>query len=248
MLNKKKRDPFTREELEMELVYSLLSLKNKNRTYLINKTNSCGYDYQHANLQENLIENEMEEHVEKQITNLKIEKGEDNDNCRSDRIGTRSGLGLGLGLGVGVGHEHEHEPEHEHGLENKNLKRKTNDLCEDRIGLEKVNLVLNKKPRVSWGERLHCFSEFNPNLIKGWNSDTLQNISQKKKIPKKLIIDKELFKIFAQLTSSPIKGKQRSKSYKSAQRGVTVFLNRLGYHCKEKYSRVRLVFILNKKI
>ncbi|KAJ3452551.1 hypothetical protein M0812_04323 [Anaeramoeba flamelloides] len=236
MLNKKKRGSFTREELEMELVYSLLSLKNKNQMYLRNETNSCGYDYQQANLQANLMENKMEEHVEKQIINIKIEKGEDKCNCRSDQSRTKSGLGLGIGIGIGSV------------LESKNLKRKTNDLCEDRIGLEKVNLVLNKKPRVSWGERLHCFSEFNPNLIKGWNSDTLQNISQKKKIPKKLIIDKELFKIFAQLTSSPIKGKQRSKSYKSAQRGVTVFLNRLGYHCKEKYSRVRLVFILNKKI
>ncbi|KAJ6249559.1 hypothetical protein M0813_16980 [Anaeramoeba flamelloides] len=123
---------------------------------------------------------------------------------------------------------------------------------------------LTKRPKPSWGRRLEKLNQFDPSYIIGWypnlskvyastnpnnnNNNTCLHILPNDPIdlPKKIIIDKAIFKKCADLTTKNNTQEEWIKSYKSAQRGIEEYFKRNNYQRQGRYTRKKLQFILKE--
>ncbi|KAJ3430364.1 hypothetical protein M0812_23369 [Anaeramoeba flamelloides] len=122
---------------------------------------------------------------------------------------------------------------------------------------------LTKRPKPSWGRRLEKLNQYDPSYITGWypnlskvyastntnnNTNTYLCILPNAPIdlPKKIIIDKAIFKKCADLTTKNNTQEEWIKSYKSAQRGIEEYFKRNNYKRQCRYTRKKLQFILKE--
>ncbi|KAJ3448145.1 hypothetical protein M0812_00621 [Anaeramoeba flamelloides] len=114
------------------------------------------------------------------------------------------------------------------------------------VSKKKLSFFLNSRPKPSWKLRLEKFYQYKPELIKGWRqglSNEFQNPDCDK--PTKIIVDKEIAKIYAELVS-PKTSSTPKKCYKSALRGIEDYLKKNGYKRTQKYQRETLEFSVVK--
>ncbi|KAJ6234926.1 hypothetical protein M0813_28903 [Anaeramoeba flamelloides] len=113
-----------------------------------------------------------------------------------------------------------------------------------RVSLQELKEFLHVKPRPPWSSRLESFYRYDPKLIVGWKTgfaDTIMHSKLKDKTHK-VIISKELFTLFADLTKIADTKPAFLRVYKSSQRGVEEFFKKIGFVKIANYSREKVVF------
>ncbi|KAJ6239419.1 hypothetical protein M0813_03127 [Anaeramoeba flamelloides] len=124
--------------------------------------------------------------------------------------------------------------------------KKINDF--KRVSLGELKEFLHAKPRPPWSSRLESFYRYNPKLIVGWKTgfaDTFMHSNLKDK-SHKVIISKDLFTEFANLTKIADTKQAFLRVYKSSQRGVEEFFKKIGFVKIANYSREKVVFAYKK--
>ncbi|KAJ3438829.1 hypothetical protein M0812_14844 [Anaeramoeba flamelloides] len=111
---------------------------------------------------------------------------------------------------------------------------------------EELKEFLSQSPKPNWSKRLEKFYEYDKTLLNYWTPEVFININNHKKLPHKIIIKKELFKIYSELLANKNIPKSQTKFYNSSQRGVEVHLAKYGYKRIDKYSRDAMSFINTK--
>ncbi|KAJ6252851.1 hypothetical protein M0813_13713 [Anaeramoeba flamelloides] len=117
------------------------------------------------------------------------------------------------------------------------------------LGQSKQNLTifLKSKPKPSWKRRIERFYQYNPEWIQGWRKGLSHELDGENCIkPPKIIVNKEVAKMYSQIITSNIESKAK-KSYKSSLRGIEDYLKKHGYTRTQKYQREFLEFSLKKK-
>ncbi|KAJ6252488.1 hypothetical protein M0813_14166 [Anaeramoeba flamelloides] len=112
--------------------------------------------------------------------------------------------------------------------------KKDSEINFKRITLDKLQEFVLTKPRPPWSSRLECFYRYNPKLIVGWKTgfaDTAIHLNSNER-SEKVIISKELFPIFSDLTKRNNSKRAFLRVYKSSQRGVEEFFRKVGYEGK----------------
>ncbi|KAJ3452067.1 hypothetical protein M0812_03830 [Anaeramoeba flamelloides] len=108
---------------------------------------------------------------------------------------------------------------------------------------QELKEFLSQSPKPNWSKRLEKFYEYDKTLLNSWTPELFVNINNHKNLPHKIVIKKELFKIYSVLLANKKIHKSQTKFYNSSQRGVEVHLAKYGYKRINKYSRDVMAFI-----
>ncbi|KAJ6239262.1 hypothetical protein M0813_25144 [Anaeramoeba flamelloides] len=126
------------------------------------------------------------------------------------------------------------------------INKKLNGKTKKKISKHDLKLVLNQKPKLSWGERLYYLKQYDNNLVQGHPEIFYtKNFPIADKKDKILIVNKTIFPLILNLTKSITKNANYNlyqNAYKSCQRGLIEWFRRKNYQNKTMYSREKMEF------